>query len=127
MNDPFLKLLTVVLFFCAAPAVTGEDAQAQSPKFPKSISVKTAIAIIGKTEVAGQGCGGSPWNGKNWACFLSMYKPMKLPWYAEPQKRVQAVFVFGEGETHLIEFSGPGFCYKRSKDVPDLTFEAPSK
>ena len=90
---------------------------------PKTITVKSALAIIQKAEVSGQGCGGGTWNGESWGFYLNMYKDLvMLPWSLEPQK-VQAGFVYGRTpvEHHLIEFSGPGFRYRRSTDVPLLT------
>jgi len=117
--------LLVSLFIAA---VNAQVAPLAKGAIPKTITVKEVLAIIGKTEVTGQGCGGGDWNGEIWGFYLNSYKPMKLPWDSEPQL-VKARFVYHgmPDEHHLIEFSGAGFRYRRSTDDPKLTLDEPAK
>ena len=103
--------------------VLGEDPKRTTPAIPKTVTVKEVLAIIEKAELTSQGCGGGTWNGEEWGFYLNSYKPLKLPWNSEPQ-RVKAGFAYGiRNQTHLIQFTGPGFHYERLTDVPHLTLK----
>jgi len=115
-----------MFFLVVALAVLdAEDPKPATNALPTKLTVKEVLAIIGKTEITGQGCGGCTWNGENWGCFVNDYKAMKLPWNQEPQEEMSAGFAFGRKpvEHHLIHFSGPGFSYRRFNDVNELTLQ----
>jgi hypothetical protein len=119
------QVLTSTLMLLAVVAMTnGQDSKPEQNALPKTLTVKEVLSIIGKTEIAGQGCGGCRWNGEDWGYYGNMYKPMQLPWNTEPQK-VEAGFAYGRMpvEHYLIEFSVPGFRYRRLTDVADLTLQ----
>jgi hypothetical protein len=86
------------------------------------------LAILARSEVTGQGCGGATWNGEPWSFYISSYKPVALPWTSKPEE-VSAGFVYGKKpvQHHLIEFSGPGFRYRRETDTATLTLVEPEK
>src|SRR5262245_32621941 len=120
-------LVTAALLAISITAISGEEPKAAANAPPKTLSVKEALALISKAELTGQGCGAATWNGEQWSYFVNGYKPIKLPWESEPQ-RVMAGFAYGlRMESHLIDFSGPGFRYKRLTDVPDLTLQPPAE
>jgi hypothetical protein len=118
----------VVLCLGCASVLNGQKPKAPS-SVPKTIAVKEVLALLAKTEVGGQGCGGTTWNGKRWGMYVNFYNdPIKLPWDPE-QQRVEAMFAYRgmPDEHHLIELSGPGFRYRRDKNVPVLTLVLPEE
>ena len=116
-----LSLSVIVAFaFCTIPALKGQSPKPTKHVIPKTLTEKQALAIIGKTELYGQGCGGITWSGERWGLYVNSYKPMKLPW-SPLSVETEAWFVYsGEpAERHLIEFKGPGFCYRRATEDDD--------
>lgn len=123
-----LTFLAIPLILALLSSVgLGEDVKGGKEP-PKSISVKEVLAILAKSEVTGQGCGFATWNGQGWSYCGSSYKSVVLPWSLKSEE-VSAGAVFGKvpGESHLIDFSGPGFCYRRTTDSPTLTLVEPAK
>ena len=127
MNARQLAFGLAITFF-GTGAINGEDPVPASGALPKTIAVKDVVAILSKTKITGQGCGGATWNGEKWSFYVNAYKPVSLPWNPEPQ-RVESGFVFGRMpvEYHLISFSGPGFTYSRATNDSFLTLEVTDK
>jgi hypothetical protein len=128
-NAPAVIAVTLALACCTMPALNGQSPKPTKHVIPKTLTEKQALAIIGKTELTGQGCGVAKWNGETWGLYVNAYKPMKLPW-SPLSVETEARFVYrGEpAETHLIEFKGPGFCFRRStKDDTKLILDNQAK
>jgi hypothetical protein len=108
----------------SAAEVTTDKAKSgelEEDGLPGKITVDEVRALLEGARITSQGCGGSHWDGKSWGYYNSSYEPIKLPW-SKLKQRVSAGSVVGgePREHHLIEFSGPGFRYRRPDSKPVL-------
>ena len=118
------RFVAAAILLAFSAFANGDDPPQPKSEIPKTISDEQVRLILRRAIRSVQGCGVTTWNGKAYGWYFNNYKPVKLPWSLEPQF-VSAGFIQGSppGNNTLIEFSGPGFRYKRLNDEPILTLE----
>src|SRR5262245_5689620 len=71
--------------------------------YPAEISFKELETFLKPLRVAGQGCGGMPWEGGSCGMFGNTYNPTKTPWLNE-QLEIDACYAQTKTGTFLASF-----------------------